>query len=259
MNEAAMCDAKKVAFLFEGWEETMVWSCLEGVMGKAWAVPSPSPQAACIAIGDFLFFAGDACSPEAEVLALAKPWKQKKNPLLAIPQTEAWERLLLSCHGSLAKKSARYATKKEGDIFSREKLQGFRAALPSGFHLSPITPAAYRIMGKESWAQDFCSQFSSYEDYKKRGLGFFAWQGQELAAGASSYTIYSQGIEIEIDTKPEYRRKGLALACASALILRCLEQGLYPSWDAANQASISLAQKLGYRFSHEYSCIELTF
>lgn len=259
MNEAVICDAQKVAFLFEGWEETMVWSCLEGIMGTAWTVPSSSPKAAGIAIGDFLFFAGDSCSPEARPLAQALPCLQKKEQLLAIPQTEAWERLLLSCHLGRAKKIVRYAIKKEGDVFSREKLRRFQTALPAGFRLSPITPKAYRAMTKEPWAQDFCSQFSSYADYEKRGLGFFAWQGQELAAGASSYTVYSKGIEIEIDTKPEYRRKGLALACASALILRCLEEGLYPSWDAANLASVALAEKLGYHFSHEYPCIELTF
>ena len=29
-----MTDAKKISALFDGWEETMVWSCLQGVMGR---------------------------------------------------------------------------------------------------------------------------------------------------------------------------------------------------------------------------------
>ena len=41
--------------------------------------------------------------------------------------------------------------------------------------------------------------------------------------------------------------------CA-ALILSCLDDGLYPSWDAANMNSVHLAEKLGYQFSHEYAC-----
>ena len=69
-----------------------------------------------------------------------------------------------------------------------------------------------------------------------------------MAAGASSYTWYRGGIEIEIDTKAEYRRQGLALCCASALLLHCLERGLYPSWDAATPISVALAEKLGYHF-----------
>lgn len=31
-----------------------------------------------------------------------------------------------------------------------------------------------------------------------------------------------------------------------------LERGLYPSWDAANKGSLTLAEKLGYNFDKEY-------
>lgn len=60
-----------------------------------------------------------------------------------------------------------------------------------------------------------------------------------------------------IDTKPEYRRKGLATAVGAALILECLQAGLYPSWDAASRISVALAEKLGYTFSHAYPTCEL--
>ena len=35
------------------------------------------------------------------------------------------------------------------------------------------------------------------------------------------------------------------LCCASALILHCLDRGLYPSWDAATPISVALAERLG--------------
>ena len=41
---------------------------------------------------------------------------------------------------------------------------------------------------------------------------------------------------------------------AAKLILSCLDEGLYPAWDAANMASVHLAEKLGYEFSREYCC-----
>ena len=58
----------------------------------------------------------------------------------------------------------------------------------------------------------------------------------------------------------EERRKGLASITCSKLILSCLDDGLYPSWDAANMESVKLAEKLGYEFSHEYSvyCVSRT-
>ena len=78
-----------------------------------------------------------------------------------------------------------------------------------------------------------------------------------IVSGASSYTRYKEGIEIEVDTVKEERRKHLALVVCSALIVRCLEEGLYPSWDAQNMDSVHLAEKLGYEFDHEYIAYEV--
>lgn len=80
---------------------------------------------------------------------------------------------------------------------------------------------------------------------------------EEIVAGASSYSSYKEGIEIEVDTKEEYRRKGLATVCSARLILECLDKGLYPSWDAQNKWSVALAEKLGYHYSHTYTAYEM--
>lgn len=72
---------------------------------------------------------------------------------------------------------------------------------------------------------------------------FGKWTG---CMWATSYTIYDEGIEIEVCTHPDHRRKGLATIVCAALILYCLDRGKYPNWDAANLNSVALAQKLGY-------------
>jgi predicted GNAT family acetyltransferase len=110
---------------------------------------------------------------------------------------------------------------------------------------------------QEDWSRDLCSQFPTYEEYEKYGLGFVAVYEGKIVSGASSYTVYETGIEIEIDTKMEFRRNGLAIACASALILECLNRGIYPSWDAANKESVALSEKLGYHFDKEYVTYEV--
>ena len=71
-------------------------------------------------------------------------------------------------------------------------------------------------------------------------------------AGAGSYCVYRGGIEIEIDTRADHRRKGLAAACGARLILECLDRGLYPSWDAIDLRSAVLAEKLGYHRGEAY-------
>ena len=68
---------------------------------------------------------------------------------------------------------------------------------------------------------------------------------------------YRISIEIEVDTVEEERRNHLATVTCSALILRCLKENLYPSWDAQNMNSVRLAEKLGYEFDHEYVAYEV--
>lgn len=45
----------EVAPLFEGWQETMIWSCLQNVMGHLYAAAPEQPDAAMAMIGDFCF------------------------------------------------------------------------------------------------------------------------------------------------------------------------------------------------------------
>lgn len=71
-------------------------------------------------------------------------------------------------------------------------------------------------------------------------------------AGVSSYSYYDKGIEIEIDTKKEYRKRGFATILGAKIILECMERGLYPNWDAANQISVKTATKLGYELDRTY-------
>ena len=115
----------------------------------------------------------------------------------------------------------------------------------------------FALCRSSAWCQDLVSQFEDYETYKKLGIGIAVLKGESLAAGASSYARYREGIEIQIDTKEEFRRNGLAYACGAKLILECLNKGLYPSWDAQNQASAALAEKLGYHFDYEYRAFEI--
>lgn len=86
-----------------------------------------------------------------------------------------------------------------------------------------------------------------------RGLGVAALRDGELVGGASSYVCFSGGIEMQVETRKDMRRRGVALACCARLILTCLDRGLYPSWDAANLESVALALRLGYRLAGPYN------
>ena len=106
--------------------------------------------------------------------------------------------------------------------------------------------------------RDFVSSFESKGKYLDIGRGVVVIKSGRIVAGASSFARYNEGIEIEVDTAAEERRKGLATAASAALILQCLDEGLYPSWDAQNMNSVHLAEKLGYEYDHEYTVYEVS-
>lgn len=238
-----MAGMEEIAPLFEGWEETMIWSCLQGHMGYALTDRKERPESAQIVVGDFCFFAG---RPDR---ALA----EKAAATLIAPQNERWSRLIEEVFGEKVYRTSRYAIKKEPDVFDRDRLLQMTMKIPDGFELKLIDRPIYESCMTHEWSRDLCSQFKDFEDYAKRGIGVVALCNGVPVSGASSYTVYTGGIEIEIDTKEEYRRKGLATAAGARLILECLERNIYPSWDAHDLRSVALAEKLGYHRDGEYT------
>jgi len=240
--------------LFSGWEETLIWSCLQNVMGRAFADKEKDPKSAQLVIGDFCFFSG---LPNAELIT-NKPSGRDSDFIIMVPKDEAWSQAIEKVWKSSARRQSRYAIRKEPDVFDRELLERAVDSLSPPFSLRMIDEEIYRQVMEQNWSRDLCSQFADYEDYKKRGIGVVALLGEQVVSGASSYTVYEGGIEIEIDTRKDYRRQGLALACGAKLIIECLRRGLYPSWDAHNLGSVALSQKLGYHFDREYPVYEIT-
>lgn len=238
-----MIAVSKIAPFFSGWEETLVWSCLQGCMGHAAADNNETPSAAMITVGDFCFLAG---VPNALLAA------QAEAPIL-VPRNEAWGQVIESVWDGRVEKALRYAIKKEPDVFVRSRLEEYAASLPETCTLKLFDREIYEKALKENWSRDFCSLFSDSRDYQERGLGVAVICDGELVSGASSYSVYHGGIEIEVDTRPDFRQKGLACACCAGLILECLKRGLYPSWDAHDLRSVALAEKLGYHMNHPYT------
>lgn len=234
-------DTNDVRDLFEGWKESCIWSCLEGMMGDIYMTEDKTCAKAIM--GDFTYFAGTPCREIIE---------HKTHYCILVPQNEAWCEMIESVLGDKVYRDVRYAIKKEHGIFDREHLEKAAASLPSGYEFKMIDKEYYHKCLENDWCADFVKQYKSSEFYEKSGLGVLAIKDGEIAAGASSYSSYSGGIEIEIVTHKEHRRRGLAYACGAKLILCCLDRGLYPCWDARTMISVSLAKKLGYHFDHEY-------
>lgn len=243
----------KITSFFDGWQETMIWSCLQNVMGHIFVDSKEQPTAAMALLGDFCFLAGE---PNKKMIAY-KPECCKQDFMIMVSQNDAWADCIEQCYGENAKKVVRYAIKKEGDIFDKELLQTAVNNLQDGYRIKMIDETLFYQCREIAWCKDWVSCYDSYALYRDYGLGVVILKGDEIVSGASSYTSYQGGIEVEIDTLKEYRRRGLAYAAGAKLILECLERGWYPSWDAQNKWSAALAEKLGYHYSHDYTAYEI--
>ncbi|MGE7851993.1 GNAT family N-acetyltransferase [Bacillus paramycoides] len=238
---------KKLVSMFEDFNNVVLLSYLQGHMGTAWVNDLENPTVAQITVGIFTFYGGDPTAVETEELLRNIPER-----ILVIVNSDEWKKRLEAFHERKIDKILRYKFKRNPELLNRMKLKSFITVLPNGYELRKIDKYIANNPTLHKVSEDFTSQFSSIDDYVNRGVGYSILYNGEVVCGASSYSIYDDGIEIEVATDPNHRRKGLATVVSAALILDCLENGKYPNWDAANNTSAKLAEKLGYVFDKAY-------
>lgn len=247
----------RVSDFFEGIEDSMVIACLQGYMGDAYVKSWEDPKAALIVSGEYSFFGGDAQSEDAEYLAdhLFDVTAGSESTGIFSQERPEWEKTLMSCGKNHPQPVARFAIAQRDYEFDQELLRSYMEALPAGFELRAFDENLYAQAMEEDWSKEFCETFGSAEDFLNRGFGFGAVKDGKLAAGASTMTVYDGGAEIQVATKEEYRKKGLALACAAAVVLESCRRNMRPCWDAANLISKKMAIRLGYEYKGEYTTV----
>lgn len=239
--------------LFKKLDDSLILSCIQNYFGKAWVDSIEQPKSGKIVVSDFCFLAGE---PDEDVLRTYtegdKPWG-----LIMIADNDGWYKLIEKVYAKSCKRTERYGIKKEGDIFDRNLLQSYVDDLDDKYTVRLIEEKDYPVIMQEEWSESLCESFQDAKDYFERGFGAVVLDGDTIVAGASTYTCYKEGIEIEIDTREDYRRQGLALATGAKIILESLQRGLYPNWDAQNMMSVGVAQKLGYHYAGPYTVYEV--
>ncbi len=246
--------------IFDGMNDTTIWSCIQGHCGgRVWVDSLEHPRAARAQLGGALagtggfgFIAGDSGSPAAEQLAALWPSGYLGKANVLVPRNESWARVIEAALGEKAHRELRYSTSKTEHHFDVEALRKWSQTLPEGYSIVPMDEAVRPRLLQNSWSRDGAVNLTAQE-LERFDVSSVVLYGGEPVSLAGCYSVYDGGVEIEIDTHIDHRRKGLARAAASTLLLRCLERGLQPSWDAANLMSLSLAKSLGFVPTGEYA------
>src|SRR6516164_6224337 len=225
-----------------------VAAVVEGGMGKVFADAQEEPCVA-LAVLDFHFLAGDPLHPNAPLL-----FKQLQPGNTVVAPTPAWRQLVTATYPTALTVYRREAF--QAGQFDVDKLRRFSQALPAGFELRQV-----RLEEVTQFAADLAPaliyNFRSPQEFITRGVGMGILHQGRFVSGVSSAVVGGGKFEIEIQTHPQFRRRGLARAVAAALILYCLEHGIEACWDAANEPSSALARQLGFHSTGKYDAYRL--
>jgi GNAT superfamily N-acetyltransferase len=228
----------------------LVEAVFSGDFGEAWADDPANPTVALAHI-DFWLVAGDAASPAAPAALRAV-----RRGTIVTDGSPAWDALARATLAGRLHERTRTAFAAPPGASHRERLVEQAAALPDGLEIRRTVAA--NLDSFLAVAREFAGNWRTPEDFLQRGVGFGVFSGERCVAGCSSFTLANRKLEIEIDTEPAYRRRGLARAVAATLILHCLNHGIEPCWDAHNPPSAQLALQLGFGEPRPYTVFPIT-
>jgi len=224
-----------------------VAAAIEDGAGKVFADSQQNPSVA-LAVIDFQFLAGDpfhSSVPQLFSLLHYGEW-------LIVP-TPDWQHVVSTTYSGKIEVYQREAF--QAEQFDVDKLNRFISELPTDFELRRV-----RLEDAAQFAELSPSLISSYaspKEFIKQGVGIGIFHEGKFVSGASSSPIGGRKLEFEIQTHKQFRRRGFARIVAAALILYCIENGLEPCWDAANEPSSALARQLGFCSIGKYNAFWL--
>lgn len=228
----------------------LLMAILSTDQGEIWVNQKGNPQTFVAQIGKYAGFVYLIGQVDPQMFE-----KFTRQDMIMVPMNHAWSEFLRQqCDGCL-EKFYRYMMQAP-DHFDRRWLEELRGRLPEPYQLCPISIEIFQQCLDQSWSVDLVGNFESYEDFVKEGLGFVITYRDRVVSGASTFAPIENGIEIELDTHPEFRGRGLAKSVVSQLILSCINKNIQPSWDAHNEISRRIAESLGYTTEFTYEAFE---
>ena len=217
-------------------------SSLQEQLAKLLVDDVENPTVCLMTYDPFVAITGDITSESIRPLLEAVPFH--KNILL--PHDDSWYELLKAKWGMRLVTPNSQRTKFSSDNLDIEFIRSLKKPLPEHLKLELINEKNAELFDS-SFQKSFFDFFGSKESFLEKGFGYVILDENIIVgAVATGNTPFNKAFEIQIVVNKEYRRQGFATLLATNLIEYSLENGFDPRWDADNEKSAALAQKLGY-------------
>ena len=211
----------------EASEEVLVRGAVEGTVGRVWVPKLENSSYCLILVGDYAYLTG--LPPKGRLsLELKSQIYQCASHAYLIPQDELWADWIEEEFMGQIRKVSRYALKKSEHHFDMGVLKQYISSIPKGIHMRQLDGPLYRQAFKQPWSHNLCMNFEDENHFIEKGFGYGALKGKELVAGCSACGASEGIVEVQVSTRKDYRRQGLALACSAAFLLECLGKNLIP-------------------------------
>lgn len=211
---------------------------LGGGVGELVVDREASPSVGCVRLGVYAILAGDTSVAAARQLVAT----QSLPCEFVLGANEAWTNLVREVYGN--RTVSRVMRDFDPSGVPLDRLESQVAGAASGYEVREMQRVDCSVLGPELSPND-PFVFGSVERFLSEGFGVVACCGDAIAAAASTYAVSETEAEIAIATHPDHRKKGLAVAVGSAMILECLRRKLKPRWTAGNPISEKAAARIG--------------
>jgi len=217
---------------------------------ELWVNRANDPTLACLYITPAYFLWGDPdCQDVTALFQLLSPdcW--------IVPTHGKWDRHLTAYFGDKLTTLPRASFTSAS--LNLAHLRSLKCELPVGLTIVPVDAAHVNDLEGMLY-EDLLSKYFTRVDFLQEGAGFCLMEDEKIIGFAvANYPIRNRVLEVYIrvdyNYDPIHRQKGLGTRLGAALLEYCLENGLDPQWDAANEASVRLALKLGYTLHHRWN------
>ncbi|MCY3413702.1 MAG: GNAT family N-acetyltransferase [Candidatus Heimdallarchaeota archaeon] len=192
------------------------------------------PTVVLFSINIIHYITGDYSSEMARILL-------RKIPQMNIVLADAkWLPNLQDCWPNLEK----FTRKEFKYTKSINYLESFIEAIPDGYVLRRMNEGD---ITSEVMINEIISKFfKDTNQFLKNGISFGIFHNNSLTSFACSVLEIDKYVDIQIETKQEYRRNGLATALGAKITQFALKNNLIPIWVSMNEPSSLLAEKIGY-------------